>query len=132
MPASIDIKGSRQIPLGNYRVERADEDGEDPVGQLLARFPADTALSILTYVTKLLRLWDGEGAVHEDLAEAQPDGTFLIRVPPPPNDAVHLIYVRDGQDQMVLLGGYLVGDGPSEILAALEQASSRRPGLLKW
>lgn len=125
VPAAIDVQSTPRTPFGNFRVERADEDASDPVRHLLMRFDPNHAVSLLAYATKMLRFWDGEAAVHEHISVRLPDGMFEIPAPPPPNDVVRLIYLRLG-DEIMLLGGYVRTDSPAEIKAAIDAATLHR------
>ena len=73
----------------------------------------------------MLRFWDGDAAVHEDISVRLADGMFELPAPPPPNDVIRLIYIRQG-DEIMLLGGYVVSDPPAEILAAMNDVVLQR------
>jgi hypothetical protein len=130
VPAAIDVHPTHRDPFGDFRVQRVDEGNSDPVRHLLTRFDASSAVSLFTYATKMLRFWDGEGAVHEGVSFRLEDGMFEIPAPPFPDDVIRLIYVRSDDDELVLLGGYITSDRQTDILAATDAAVVQRIKLL--
>lgn len=135
VPAAIDVKGAKLPRTGNFRIERVDENGEDPLAAVLDRFQPSEALALLSYVEKMLRIWDGEAAVSEGLAKVISHELlrgFLIPAPPLPDDVLHLVYVRTSGGEIVLLGGYGTEDSPSSIELAVAEALRRNPDVITW
>jgi hypothetical protein len=131
LPPSIDLKGSRMVPLGGHSVDRADEKGDDPVRALVLRFGADAAVLLLEHARHVLKVLDGEPAVSKGLAKDLGDGLYALPVPPEPDAALVFLYVHYNK-RMFLLGGYAVDDDRAAIDAARADASARRPDRLTW
>jgi hypothetical protein len=131
LPPSIDLKGSRTVPLGGYPIDRVDEGSDDPVYTLLLRFGAEAAVLLFDHALHVLRVLDGEPAVHAAIATDLGDGLFALPVPPEPHAAVHLLYI-ESEDRILLLGGYPASDPVSTRGTAISDATARRPDMLRW